>query len=80
MLEETSFAIRPTNGTNEIDVWQSVGDVQKIEEKSKYLHSRARGHRVKFIFTATISFGSRSIHLLKSTLPLVQRSWQRQRK
>ena len=35
MLEETSFAIRPTNGTNEIDVWQSVGDVQKIEEKKQ---------------------------------------------
>ena len=35
MLEETSFAIRPTNGTNETDVWQSVGDVQKIEEKKQ---------------------------------------------
>ncbi|MGG3843021.1 hypothetical protein [Anoxybacillus kestanbolensis] len=38
MLEDTSFAIRPIDQTDEKEVWQPIGDVQKIEEKNKYLH------------------------------------------
>ncbi len=55
MLEETSFAIRPTNGTNEIDVWQSVGDVQKIEEK-------------KQIFAFTCERASGKIHFYRDDI------------
>ncbi|MGG3956160.1 hypothetical protein ABEV15_05855 [Bhargavaea massiliensis] len=35
MLEDTSFAIRPIDRTDEKEVWQPIGDVQKIEEKKQ---------------------------------------------
>lgn len=35
MLEDTSFAIRPIDQTDEKEVWQPIGDVQKIEEKKQ---------------------------------------------
>ncbi|MGG6432531.1 glycoside hydrolase family 31 protein [Anoxybacillus sp. D401a] len=50
MLEDTSFAIRPTNGTNETDVWQSVGDVQKIEEKKQIVSFTCEGASGKIYF------------------------------
>ncbi|MBB5354324.1 alpha-glucosidase [Anoxybacillus mongoliensis] len=35
MLEDTSFAIRPIDQADEKEVWQPIGDVQKIEGKKQ---------------------------------------------
>ncbi|WP_297990596.1 glycoside hydrolase family 31 protein [Anoxybacillus sp.] len=50
MLEETSFAIRPTNDTSETGAWQSVGDVQKIEEKKQIISFTCEGASGKIHF------------------------------
>lgn len=55
MLEDTSFAIRPIDQLDEKEVWQPLGDVQKIEEK-------------KQIFAFTCENASGKIHFYRDDI------------
>ncbi|WP_240468792.1 DUF4968 domain-containing protein [Anoxybacillus sp. MB8] len=55
MLEDTSFAIRPVDQTDESERWQPIGHVQKIEGK-------------KQIFAFTCERASGKIHFYRDDI------------